>query len=96
MSREQLDKFLRLLKAAPSGAVFNPWWQIDDENDIGPTAPAIRRKQLRAYLQERLAKHEVRDRRRSAWIPWGSFYRNPHDFGAPAAPEEARNCSRAF
>jgi hypothetical protein len=36
MSRRRLDKFLRLLKASPSGAVFNPWWQIDEENDIGP------------------------------------------------------------
>ena len=36
MSRKQLDKFLRLLKASPSGAVFNPWWEIDEENDIGP------------------------------------------------------------
>jgi hypothetical protein len=55
VSRKQLDKFLRLLKASPSGAVFNPWWEIDEENDVGPTAPAIRRKQLCAYLQERLA-----------------------------------------
>ena len=54
MSRKQLDKFLRLLKASPSGAVFNPWCQIDEENDVGPGAPTIRRKQLRAYMEERL------------------------------------------
>jgi len=48
MSRKQLDNFVRLLKASPSGAVFNPWWQIDEENDTGRIAPIIRRQQLRA------------------------------------------------
>src|SRR5215472_4486136 len=56
MSRKHLDNFLRLLKASPSGAVFNPWWQIDEENDVGPDAPAIRRKHLAAYFRERLGK----------------------------------------
>ena len=56
MSRKQLDKFLRLLKASPSGAVFNPWWQIDEENDIGRRSPAIRRKHLAVYFRERLGK----------------------------------------
>jgi uracil-DNA glycosylase len=54
MSRADLDHFLRLLKRAPSGAVFNPWWEADARNDFGPDAPAIRRKQLRVYLQERV------------------------------------------
>ena len=56
MSRKQLDKFLRLLRMSTSGAVFNPWWQVDDENDIGPQSPAIRRKHLTAYFRERLGK----------------------------------------
>jgi hypothetical protein len=59
MSRKQLDKFLRLLKASPSGALFNPWWQIDEENDIPRIAPIIRRRQLRAYLQERLESAKI-------------------------------------
>jgi len=54
MSCDAIAKFLRLLKRSPSGAVFNPWWQVDGQNDIGSNAPAIRRKQLRAYLQQRL------------------------------------------
>ena len=54
MSRKQLDKFLRLLRTSPSGALFNPWWQIDEKNDISRIAPIIRRQQLRAYVQERL------------------------------------------
>jgi len=56
MSAESLEKFIRLLKKSPSGAVFNPWWQIDKENDIGPHAPRIRREQLYAYLGKRLGE----------------------------------------
>jgi hypothetical protein len=54
MSCDAISDFLRLLKRSPSGAVFNPWWQVDGQNDIDSNAPAIRRKQLRAYLQQRL------------------------------------------
>jgi hypothetical protein len=56
MSSKSIDEFLRLLKKSPSGAVFNPWWEADEENDIGRAAPAIRRNQLRAYLEKRLRK----------------------------------------
>jgi uracil-DNA glycosylase len=54
MSYNELHDFLRLLKRSPSGAVFNPWWEVDAQNDFGPSAPAIRREQLRVYLRERL------------------------------------------
>ena len=56
MSADSVESFVRLLRKSPSGAVFNPWWQVDEENDIGSQAPAIRRKQLVAYLQDRLGK----------------------------------------
>jgi uracil-DNA glycosylase len=56
MSRIQLDRFLRLLRTSPTGAVFNPWWQIDNENDISPESAAIRRKHLAVYFRERLGK----------------------------------------
>jgi hypothetical protein len=26
---KEIDGFLQLLKNSPSGAVFNPWWQVD-------------------------------------------------------------------
>jgi hypothetical protein len=81
MSRKRLDKFLRLLKASPSGALFNPWWEFDEENDIGPTAPAIRRKQLRAYLQERLANA------RFAIVGEALGYRGGHFSGIPMTSE---------
>src|SRR5947209_448365 len=54
MSGQSVEEFLRRLRKAPSGAVFNPWWQVDKENDIGPRAPGIRREQLCAYFLARL------------------------------------------
>ena len=81
MSRNQLYKFLRLLRASPSGAVFNPWWQIDEENDIGSHAPAIRRKHLAAYLRERLGKARL------AIIGEALGYRGGHFSGIPMTSE---------
>lgn len=56
MRSKEIEHFLRLLKKSPSGAVFNPWWEIDDQNDADWDAPAIRRNQLRAYVHKRLGK----------------------------------------
>jgi uracil-DNA glycosylase len=56
MFADSVAKFLQQLKKSPSGAVFNPWWQVDKENDIGLRAPRIRREQLCAYLCDRLGK----------------------------------------
>jgi hypothetical protein len=81
MSCNELDDFLRLLKRSPSGAVFNPWWQVDEQNDIGPSAPAIRRKQLRAYLQQRLGKETL------ALIGEAVGYRGGHFSGIPMTSE---------
>ena len=81
MSRKQLDNFLRLLKASPPGAVFNPWWQIDKENDIGPHCPAIRRKHLAVYLGERL------DNAWLAVVGEALGYRGGHFSGIPMTSE---------
>jgi uracil-DNA glycosylase len=59
MSSKEIDEFLRLLRRSPSRAVFNPWWEVDEQNDMGRNAPAIRRHQLRAYLQKRVGKANV-------------------------------------
>lgn len=48
-----IDKFIALLRKAPEGNVFNPWWQIDPENDDYSNSPEIRRNQLKHYLKER-------------------------------------------
>src|SRR5438874_997264 len=81
MSRNPVDNFLRLLKRSPSGAVFNPWLEVDEENDIGSSAPAIRRQQLRAYLQERLGSAKV------AVIGEAVGYRGGHFSGIPMTSE---------
>ena len=81
MSRKQLDNFVRLLKASPSGAVFNPWWQIDQENDIGPCAAAIRRKHLTVYFGERLGKARL------AIVGEALGYRGGHFSGIPMISE---------
>src|SRR5437762_9859731 len=81
MSVKSVEKFIRLLKKSPSGAVFNPWWQVDAENDIGQNAPGIRRKQLRAYLCERLGKARL------AVIGEALGYRGGHFTGIPMTSE---------
>src|SRR5712671_7332997 len=82
MSRKELDNFVRLLKASPSGAVFNPWWQIDEENDIGRIGPIIRRQQLRAYVQERLGHAKL------VVIGEALGYRGGHFSGIPMTSEQ--------
>jgi hypothetical protein len=81
MSSKSIDEFLRLLKKSPSGAVFNPWWETDEENDIGRGAPAIRRNQLRAYLQKRFRKANI------ALIGEAVGYRGGHFSGIPMTSE---------
>jgi hypothetical protein len=81
MSVESIEGFIRLLKESPSGAVFNPWWQVDKQNDISPNAPAIRRRQLAAYLRERLGKVKF------AMIGEALGYRGGHFSGIPMTSE---------
>lgn len=81
MSRHEVDEFLRLLRESPAGAVFNPWWQVDEENDFGRNAPLIRRNQLRAYLDGRLGKAKL------AMIGEAVGYRGGHFSGIAMTSE---------
>jgi hypothetical protein len=81
MSVELIERFIRLLKQSPRSAVFNPWWQVDKQNDVGPTAPAIRRKQLAAYLRKRLGKIKL------VVIGEALGYRGGHFSGIPMTSE---------
>jgi len=81
MSKESIESFVRLLKQSPPGAVFNPWWQVDKQNDIDCNAPAIRRSHLRAYLHKRLGKAKV------AVIGEALGYRGGHFSGIPMTSE---------
>ena len=76
-----VEKFVQLLKNSPSGAVFNPWWQVDKQNDIGRNAPGIRRKQLRAYFCERFGNARL------AVIGEAVGYRGGHFSGIPMTSE---------
>ena len=81
VSSKSLGDFLQLLKRSPAGAVFNPWCESDEQNDIGRSAPVIRRKQLYAYLQKRLGKASI------AVIGEAVGYRGGHFSGIPMTSE---------
>jgi uracil-DNA glycosylase len=78
---DSVNKFLRLLRESPRGAVFNPWWEVDAQNDAVRNAPAIRRSQLRAYLQKRLGNANL------AIIGEALGYRGGHFSGIPMTSE---------
>src|SRR5438067_13685006 len=77
MPGESVEHFLKLLKGSPTGAVFNPWWLIDKQNDVGPRAQRIRREQLRDYLTKRLIQTQF------ALIGEALVYRGGHFTGIP-------------
>src|ERR1700751_168662 len=81
MRPREIERFLRLWKKSPSGAVFNPWWEIDDQNDADWDAPSIRRNQLRAYLRKRLRTAQL------AVIGEAVGYRGGHFSGIPMTSE---------
>jgi uracil-DNA glycosylase len=81
MSAQSVERFIERLKKSPSGAVFNPWWQVDRKNDVGRNAPGIRRKQLRAYFCERLGNARL------AVIGEALGYRGGHFSGIPMTSE---------
>jgi hypothetical protein len=81
MPTDFIKRFIRLSKKSPGGAVFNPWWQVDEQNDIGPNAPAIRRKQLAAYLRTRVATAKL------VLIGEALGYRGGHFTGIPMTSE---------
>src|SRR6266540_2869517 len=81
MAADSVENFIRLLKKSPPGAVFNPWWQVDKQNDVGRNASAIRRKQLRAYLRKRVGKVKL------VVIGEALGYRGGHFSGIPMTSE---------
>ena len=57
--RDKLERFVsQLAKSQPLNGVFNPWADVDEENDRGPDAPDIRRNHVFHYLGARLGRAE--------------------------------------
>ena len=81
MSTNSVKQFIRLLKQSPTGAVFNPWWEVDGQNDIARSAPMIRRQQLYAYLRQRLGRAKI------VVIGEALGYRGGHFTGIPMTSE---------
>ncbi|HZR06853.1 MAG TPA: uracil-DNA glycosylase [Candidatus Udaeobacter sp.] len=81
MPTDSIERFIKLLKKSPRGAVFNPWWEVDKRNDIARNAPAIRRRQLAAYLRKRLDKAKL------VIIGEALGYRGGHFSGIPMTSE---------
>jgi len=54
MLAASIDRFLNELRAFATPNVFNPWSMHDREHDASDAAPAIRARQLKAYLRERI------------------------------------------
>lgn len=54
------QEFVQLLQQLPTlPHVFNPWRDVDEDNDIGPDSPRVRADNLRRYLEMRLQRARV-------------------------------------
>ncbi len=53
------ERFVAALATYKSSAVFNPWGESDQQNDLDAQGPSIRRRQLTAYLQERIGRAKI-------------------------------------
>lgn len=62
MGHHKISRFISHLTESPSpDGVFNPWGDVDKDNDVGPRSPEIRRKHLTHFLEIRVqtAKHLI-------------------------------------
>ncbi|TVQ01790.1 MAG: uracil-DNA glycosylase [Balneolaceae bacterium] len=50
-----ISEFIQSLEPSPKG-LFNPWFHQDKKHDLSPDSPGNRRRQLEAYLTERLKR----------------------------------------
>jgi hypothetical protein len=78
----EISRFINFLrKTAVSKRVFNPWKEMDALNDMRPSCPATRRRQLRRYLDTR------RGTARYALIGEALGFQGGHFTGIPMTSE---------
>jgi hypothetical protein len=52
--KDTVSQFSLLLEdSKPSGSVFSPWSDVDEDNDVGPEASKIRRRHLVSGIRPR-------------------------------------------
>jgi hypothetical protein len=82
MRDHSLSRFLSLLtESPPLEGVFNPWSDVDEENDVESHSPEIRLRHLRHYLRSRL------DTARYLIIGEAVGYQGGHFSGIPMTSE---------
>ena len=54
-----VERLMRQLKGFSSPYVYNPWNDFDERYDTNQRASSIRRKQLQAYLEQRLDRAKI-------------------------------------
>lgn len=83
MTRQKdISDFISLLENSTVQAhVFNPWAEVDKENDIGALSPEIRKRQLAGYLSVRMGKA------RYGLIGEALSYQGGHFTGIPMTSE---------
>ncbi|MBN1958324.1 MAG: uracil-DNA glycosylase, partial [Desulfuromonadales bacterium] len=53
------EAFVAALSRYHAGGVFNPWADVDHDNDLDSHGPQVRRRQLLHYLKERIGVADV-------------------------------------